>query len=67
MQLEHMKTAAAIAWVLACGVMAVSLDVSSASSWIILIGLGVLPPLVLLRMWHVPAQTLSESIHEVLR
>ena len=47
--------------------MAVSLDVSSASSWIIMIGSGVLPPLMLLRMWHVPAQTLSESIHEVLK
>jgi hypothetical protein len=67
MQLKHMKTAVVVAWVLMCGVLAVSLNVSSASSWILLVGLGVLPPLLLLRMWHPPAQTMSESIREVLK
>ena len=67
MQLEHMKTGVALGWVLTCGVMAVSLNVSSASDWILLIGLGVLPPIMLLRIWHAPAQTLSERIREVPR
>ena len=61
MQLEHMNTAVVVAWVLTWGVIAVSLNVSSAS-WILLFGSGVLPPLMLLRMWHPPAQTMSESI-----
>jgi hypothetical protein len=67
MQLEHRKTGVALGWVLTCGVMAVSLNVSSASDWVLLIGLGVLPPLMLLRMWHPPAPTLSERIRQVLK
>ena len=47
--------------------MAVSLNVRSASNWILLFGSGVLPPLMLLRMWHPPAQAMSESIREVLK
>lgn len=50
-----------------CGVMAVSLNVSSAGSWILLVGLVVLPPLLLLPMWRPPAQTMSESVREVLK
>jgi hypothetical protein len=61
MQLEHMRAAVAVAWVLTWGVIAVSLNVSSASSWILLVGSGVLPPLMLLRMWHPPARTMAES------
>ena len=61
MQLEHMTTAVAVAWVLTWGVIAVSFNVSSASSWILLVGPGVLPPLMLLRMWHPPARTMAES------
>ena len=67
MQLEHMKAGLALGWVLTCGVMAVSLNVSSASSWTLLMGLGVLPPLMLLRLWQAPAQTTSESIRAVLK
>jgi hypothetical protein len=64
MQLEHMKRAAVVAWVLAWGVMALSIDLSSASGWILLVGSGVLPPLMLLRMWLQPAPT---RIREVLK
>jgi hypothetical protein len=65
MQLEHMKTGVALGWVLTCGAMVVPLNVSSAADWILLIGLGVLTPLMLLRMWHPPAQALFEPIREV--
>ena len=67
MQRKHMKTAVIVAWVLACGVMALLLNVTSASGWAILIGSAVVPPLVLLQMWRPPAQTMSESIREVLK
>ena len=67
MQLEHMKTAVVGAWMLAWGAMALSVNVSSASGWILLVGSGVLPPLMLLRMWRPPAQTMSEAIREVLK
>jgi len=67
MQLEHMKTAVVVAWVLTWGVMAVSLNMNSASSWVLLVASGVLPTLVLLRMWQPPAPALPEGIRGVLR
>jgi hypothetical protein len=67
MQLQHMKTAVAGAWVLGAGAIALSVNVSSASGWMVLIGLGVLPPLLLMRMWQQPVPTMSESIREVLK
>jgi hypothetical protein len=63
MKLEDMKIAVVIAWALIWSVVAVSL-VSSTSSWILLVGSGVLPALMILRMWHPPALTVSASIRE---
>ena len=51
MTLEEMKISVVIAWALVWGVIAVSL-VSSASSWFVLAGSGVLPPLMILWMWQ---------------
>ena len=62
MTLGDMKAAVVIAWALIWGVIAVSL-VSSASSWILVVGLGVLPPLMILRMWP-PARTAPAGIRE---
>lgn len=55
MKLEDIGIAVVLAWALICGVIAVPL-VSSASNWILLVASGVLPPLVILRMWHPPPQ-----------
>jgi hypothetical protein len=66
MQLEHKKTAIVGAWILAWIVMALLVDVNS-TNWILLVGSGVLPPLVLLRLWRPPVQSTSESIREVLK
>jgi hypothetical protein len=65
-QLEHMKTASAAMWVLGSGATAVSFGVDSATGCTLMVGFGLAPPLMLFRMWHQPAQTMSESIHEVL-
>jgi hypothetical protein len=67
MQGKQMKTAVIGAWVVACGVIGVLLNVSSAIGWALLIGSAVVPPLVLLQMWRPPAQTMSESIRDVLK
>ena len=67
MQQEHLKTAIAGAWMLGAGAIATSLGVSSPTGWILLVGLGLVPPLMLFGMWRQPAQTISESIHEVLK
>jgi len=66
MTLEDMKTAVVIAWALIWSVIAVSL-VSSATSWILLVGSGVLPPLIVLRMWHSRARAVPAVIREARR
>ena len=66
MQFEHVKTAILGGWVLALGATAASFGVGSVTGWMLLVGLGLVPPLMLFRMWQ-PAQTISQSIHEVLK
>ena len=66
MQREHVKTAIIGGWVLALGAAAASFGVGSATGWMLLVGLGLVPPLMLFRMWRQPAPTMSESIHQVL-
>jgi hypothetical protein len=67
MQDEHLKTAIAGTWVLGVGAAALALGVSSATTWMAVVGFGLLPPVMLFRMWRQPPQTISESIHEVLQ
>jgi len=69
MQIEqaNLKAALAVAWVLTWGVLAVSLNLGSASNWILLIGSGALPPLMLFAMWNQQAQPMFESIREALK
>ena len=66
MQREHVKTAVVGGWVLALGAAAASFGVGSATGWMLLVGLGLVPPLMLFRMWRQPAPTMSEAIHQVL-
>lgn len=51
MPLEDMKIAAVIAWAIIWSVIAVFL-VSAPGSWILVVGSGVLPPLVIVWMCH---------------
>ena len=62
MTLEEMKISVVIAWALVWAVIAVSL-VSSASSWFVLAGSGVLPPLMILWMWQRAARIAPAVIH----
>jgi hypothetical protein len=63
MTFEDMKIAVVIAWALIWSVIAVTL-VSSVGNWILLVGSGVLPPLMILRMWPPPVRTVSARIPE---
>ena len=63
MNLEDVKVAVVIAWALIWSVIAVSL-VDSASSWFLLVGSGVLPPLMILWMWQPAARTVFARIRE---
>jgi hypothetical protein len=58
MTLEHMKIAIVLAWAIICTVVAASL-VNSVANWPLVVGSGVLPLLILLRMWHPPLRPAS--------
>jgi hypothetical protein len=67
MKPEHMKRAVLGVWALAWSVVALSINAISARGWIFLACAAVVPPLLLLRLWRPPAQTMSESIRDVLK
>ena len=67
MQTEHIKWAIVGGWVLGLAAIAFSVNLSSVIGWILLVGLGLVPPVMLLRMWQQPPQTISESIQEAIK
>jgi len=65
MKHEHLKAAVVGAWVLAWIVVASMVDVSSPTGWFVLVGSGVVPPLMLLRLWRPATPTMSEAIRDI--
>ena len=67
MKLQYKKAICAAAWV--CIVCSVGLlvQLTSRTAWIVIAALAVLPPLVMMRYWNDPPQSMSESIREVLQ
>jgi hypothetical protein len=67
MRLEYMKNGIAGAWIVGLAIVAAVLGLNNLLGWTVLAVIGLLPPLVMLRLWNPPAQTTSESIRKVLR
>ena len=67
MPLEYVKKGIAGAWILGLAVLAAFLGLSTILGWTVLVVLGLLPPIVMLRIWNPPAPTTSESIRKALR
>jgi hypothetical protein len=67
MQLVSIKTTIALLWVSAVSIAGIAGNVNAFSSWTVLAGIAVLPPLVMMWRWNDPRQTTSQSIQEVLR
>lgn len=67
MTLQQIKVLSVVAWVLAIGAVALLAGATSTSSWLALAALAIVPPLVALRFWKRPDQTMSQSIQEALR
>ena len=64
MKPEEVKMAVVMAWAIIWSVIAVSL-VTSVSNWILVVGAGVLPPLMILWMWHPSVQAVPAHIPKV--
>lgn len=67
MQPQQMKFAIVAAWLLGLGALAFWVNLSSITGWTLLLALALMPPLVLMRLWRQPVQTMSQRIREVLR
>jgi hypothetical protein len=67
MQLLSIKRVIAIVWVSATVIIGIAANVGSFSSWAVLTGIAVVPPLVMMWRWNDPDQTMSESIQEARR
>jgi hypothetical protein len=67
MKLEQVSLLAAAGWVLAWVGIVLLVHVGSTMGWILLVGAGIVPPCILLRMWRRPSQTMSESIREAIK
>lgn len=69
MQTETLKKAIIGGWVLGLGVIAFSVNLTSVGAWTVLVGLGVLPPLIMMKMWNPPgpAKSMSESIRDAIK
>ena len=67
MQLVSLKAVLATVWVSAVLIAGLAGNLNSLSSWAVLAGVAVLPPIVMMWRWNVPRQTMSESIQEARR
>jgi hypothetical protein len=67
MQLFSIKRVIAMLWVSATFIIGIAGNLDSFSSWAVLTGVAVVPPLVMMWRWNDPRQTMSESIQEALR
>jgi len=64
MQLKHKKLIAITIWLVTIAILGMSSNVTSPSSRMVVVALGLLPAVLLLRFWNGPAKTLSERIQE---
>ena len=67
MHTDYLKSPLVASWLLALLTLGIAAGVTTLSSWIGLALLGVVPTVVLLRLWRVPALTTSQRIQEARR
>ena len=67
MQLVSIKAIIAMVWVLAVSIAGIAGNLNSFSSWTVLVGIAFLPPLVMMRQWNDPRQSMSQSAQEAVR
>ena len=62
MDTAYVKKSIVCAWIITLGAIAIALNLTTISGWVVLVGLGLPPPLVMLLKWRQPAATMSENI-----
>ena len=67
MQTEHVKAALAGGWIAAAGSIGYLAGTSSVAGWTLLAMVSLAPPVLMVRFWSAPPQTMSETIRNALR
>ena len=67
MYTDHLKTALMFTWILTVGILGYLSGVTSIAAWMALGIVALTLPVVLMKLWRVPAQSLSESIRDARR
>lgn len=67
MTLHQIKTIVGTLWIVAAGAISVGGNGLTTSRALLFVGLGLVPPVVMLLLWNPPPQTLSESIDDARR
>ena len=67
MNLELRKRLIAAVWFLAAVMVALAFNVGSVTAWGVVAAVAIAPPLVMLRLWKHPAETITQTIHAARR
>jgi hypothetical protein len=67
MHTDHVKAALIGTWILTVGVLGYVAGATSFIGWTVVAGMAFTPPVVMMRLWSPPSESMSESIREVLR
>jgi hypothetical protein len=66
MQINYVKMAIVGMWIAGLAVYALTVNLTSLGGWAFLVGVGALPPAIMLRLWAPPERTMSQDIQEAL-
>ena len=67
MTLDLRKRLIATVWFVAAVMVALAFNVGSVAAWGVVAAVAIAPPLVMLRLWKDPPETISETIHSARR
>jgi hypothetical protein len=67
MQTDHLKSALMVTWILTVGILGYLSGTTSLAAWTALGIVSLTFPIVMMKLWRVPAQSMSESIQEARR
>lgn len=67
MSINKLRLTAGALWIAAMGAIGWASGTESTTTWVVIVALMLVPPVLLTRFWHAPAKSLSETIQDALR
>jgi hypothetical protein len=65
--MDHLKSALIVTWILTVGILGYFSGTTSLAAWTALGIVSLTVPVVMMKLWRVPAPSMSESIREARR